>query len=92
MGVRGEIFSIRSFSKQEKRTYFFNIKENRTGDVFMNIVESKKHGETDFERHQIVIFKEDLQDFLRAFDTAVSVMKKTKDGNSSDGPPKVRTS
>jgi hypothetical protein len=91
MGIRGEIFSIRSFSKQEKRTYFFNIKENRTGDVFMNIVESKKHGETDFERHQIVIFKEDLQDFLRAFDTAVSVMKKTKDENSSGGPPKVRT-
>jgi hypothetical protein len=38
-------------------------------------VESKKHGETDFERHQIVVFQEDLEEFLHALCTSVKVMK-----------------
>ncbi len=91
MGIRGEIYSVRMHSKSEKRTYFFNIKENRTGDVFLNIVESKKHGETDFERHQIVLFKEDLDDFLKVFNSAVAAMKKTRDGSSSGGPARAHT-
>ncbi len=85
MGIRGELFSIRSNSKSEKRFYFFNVKENRNGDVFLNIVESKKHGETDFERHQIVIFNEDLPEFLRAFNAAVAAMKKNQAESSSGG-------
>ena len=40
MGLRGEIFSWRNTIG--RRTYFFNVKENRTGDVFLNLVESKK--------------------------------------------------
>jgi glycerol kinase len=40
MGTRGEVFS--SKASTAKRTYFFNVKENRLGDVFLNIVESKK--------------------------------------------------
>ena len=55
MGVRGEVFSSRVSSGN--RTYFFNVKENRSGDLFLNIVESKKHGESGFERHQIVVFR-----------------------------------
>jgi len=37
-----------------------NLKENRTGDLYLTMVESKKHGETDFERHQVVVFEEDF--------------------------------
>ncbi|MDR1933572.1 MAG: PUR family DNA/RNA-binding protein [Spirochaetales bacterium] len=75
MGIRGEIFSTRSGSKSERRTYFFNVKENRNGDIFLNVVESKKHGETDFERHQIVVFQEDLQEFLQALGKAVEAVR-----------------
>ena len=75
MGTRGEVFS--SKANTAKRTYFFNVKENRTGDLFLNIVESKKN-EDQFERRQLIVFKEDLAAFLDAFDAAVKVVK----GNS----------
>jgi len=42
MGTRGEVFS--SKANTAKRTYFFNVKENRTGDIFLNVVESKRIG------------------------------------------------
>ena len=76
MGIRGEVFS--SKTTIGKRTYFFNVKENRHGDLFLNIVESKKHGESDFERHQVIVFNEDLEEFLDEFQKAVDFMKKQK--------------
>ena len=45
MGQRGELFSSRA--NREKRTYFFNVKENRSGDLFLNIVESRKRESAD---------------------------------------------
>ena len=73
MGLRGEVFSSRASSGS--RTYFFNVKENRTGDLFLNIVESKKHGESGFERHQIVVFQEDLAEYLAEFQKAADFMR-----------------
>ncbi len=77
MGIRGEVFSARAAAQSDKRTYFFNVKENRNGDLFLNIVESKKHGETDFERHQVVLFKEDIEAFNEALQKALAFMKKS---------------
>ncbi len=76
MGTRGEIFS--SKADTAKRTYFFNVKENRFGDHFLNIAESRRVGEeTDkFERRQIIVFKEDLPAFLEALEKAVGFMKR----------------
>ena len=51
MAIRGEIFS--SQVQTEKRTYFFNVKENRTGSHFLNLVESTKKPDGSFERHSI---------------------------------------
>jgi hypothetical protein len=73
MGTRGEIFS--SKANTAKRTYFFNVKENRTGDLFLNIVESKKSEEDRFERRSVIVFREDLASFLEAFQAAVSFIK-----------------
>ena len=73
MGVRGEVFSSRAVSG--KRTYFFNVKENRHGDLFLNIVESKKHTENGFERHSLIVFQEDLESFLEGFDKAINFIK-----------------
>jgi hypothetical protein len=73
MGLRGELFSSRAISG--RRTYFFNVKENRNGDLFLNIVESKKNGEQEFERHSIIVFHEDLEAFVEGFDKAVSFVR-----------------
>jgi len=76
MGIRGEVFSSKVLT--EKRTYFFNVKENRKGDLFMNIVESKKHGEDSFERHSIIVYQEDIEDFYKEMSKAVDYIKKSK--------------
>jgi hypothetical protein len=76
MGLRGELFSSRAISG--RRTYFFNVKENRNGDIFLNIVESKKNGEQEFERHSIIVFREDLESFIEGFEKAVSFVQTKK--------------
>jgi hypothetical protein len=75
MGTRGEVFS--SKADTAKRTYFFNVKENRLGDVFLNVVETKKDGGSQFEqeRRQVIVFKEDLAVFLNGLDAAVKFIK-----------------
>ncbi|MFW6362726.1 MAG: DUF3276 family protein [Spirochaeta sp.] len=78
MGLRGELFSSRAVS--EKRMYFFNVKENRRGDMFLNIVESKRttEGASETDRHQIVVYQEELEDFYNALSEAVDHIKNRK--------------
>jgi hypothetical protein len=73
MGTRGEVFS--SKADTPRRTYFFNVKESRTGDVFLTIVESKKNEGDQFERRTVMVFKEDLAGFLKALEAAVTFIK-----------------
>lgn len=74
VGQRGELFSSRT--TVGNRTYFFNVKENRAGDVYLNVVESKKRGgDADFERHSIIIFEEDMGGFLASFDKAIRFIR-----------------
>ena len=75
MGQRGEVFSWRVPSANEGRTYFLNLKENRMGDLYLTIVESKKHGETDFERHQVMFFEEDLGGLEKGMKRVFEFMK-----------------
>ena len=74
MGIRGEVYTSKVTSG--KRTYFFNVKENRKGDLFLNLVESKQHGETGFERHSVIIYNEDIEVVFEEFEKAVKFMKK----------------
>lgn len=77
MGMRGEVFSTKKMAG--KRTYFFNIKENRHGDLFLNMVESKPSADgSSFERHSMIVFKEDLEPFIQGFEEAVAFLKKQK--------------
>ena len=76
MGIRGEVYSGRLSAGT--RTYFFNVKENRAGDLFLNLVESKKHGESGFERHQVIVFEEDIELFKQEFDKAYDFIKEKK--------------
>jgi hypothetical protein len=74
MGIRGEIFSTKVIL--QNRTYFFNVKENRMGDLYLNIVESKNRDSGGFERQSVILFAEDLQDFLKGFDDSLRVLEK----------------
>lgn len=74
MGIRGEVFTTKVIL--ENRTYFFNVKENRMGDLYLNIVESKNKDSGGFDRQSIVLFADDLQDFLKGFDESLRVMEK----------------
>jgi len=74
MGVRGELFSTKVIL--QNRTYFFNVKENRLGDLYLNIVESKNREEGGFERQSVILFAEDLSNFLQGFDDALRVLEK----------------
>jgi hypothetical protein len=74
MGIRGEIFSTKVIL--QNRTYFFNVKENRMGDLYLNIVESKNRDTGGFERQSVILFAEDLQEFLRGFDDSLRVIEK----------------
>lgn len=74
MGIRGELFSTKMTC--EGRTYFFNVKENRMGDVFLSIVESKPTETENFDRRSIVIFREDMKNFLNAFQGVLKYMEK----------------
>ena len=82
MAIRGEIFS--SQVQTEKRTYFFNVKENRTGSHFLNIVENKKMPNGNYDRHSIMVYEEDIENFMRELNRAFRVFKRQKPENSSD--------
>jgi hypothetical protein len=88
MGIRGEIFSTRVLLNN--RAYFFNVKENRSGDVYFNIVESKNKDSDGFERQSVIVFDEDLQEFLKGFDEALRVFEKTVRERKRPKPPADR--
>ena len=81
MGIRGELFSTRVGC--EGRTYFFNVKENRLGDMFLTVVESKPSESEGFERRSVVIFREDMSEFLKAFQGALDFMGKDSEGKKA---------
>jgi len=78
MGVRGEIFSEKVILPN--RTYFFNVKENRMGDLYLNIVESKNRDNGGFDRQSVILFADDLQEFLKGFEESLKVMEKAMRG------------
>ena len=87
MGQRGELFSTRV--SLENRTYFFNVKENRMGDLYLNIVESKNRNEGGFARQSVILFADDLQPFLKAFDESLRVLEKeVREKRRSQKPPR----
>jgi len=74
MGQRGELFSTRVLL--QNRTYFFNVKENRMGDLYLNIVESKNRDDGAFDRQSVILFADDLQEFLKGFDESLRILEK----------------
>lgn len=86
MGVRGELFTTQVVL--DNRSYFFNVKENRTGDVFLQVVESKSRNGEDYDRHAICIFAEDMQKFFKGLDDSVSFIDKERKERSKKAAEK----
>ena len=84
MGQRGEIFTVKIPSANENRTYFLNLKENRRGELYIAMVESKKISEADFERHQVVLFEEDFASFEKGVNRVFSYIREQKEKERSD--------
>jgi hypothetical protein len=74
MGIRGEIYS--TSVGLPNRTYFFNVKENRLGDLYLNIVESKNKDSGGFERQSVILFADDLAEFLKGFEDSLRALEK----------------
>mgnify|MGYP004644826241 FL=1 len=74
MGERGEVFSSKLVKND--RTYFFNVKENIYGDLYLNVVESRP---TDIEgrylRQSIIVYQEDLGEFVKEFEKSLDFIK-----------------
>jgi len=87
MGIRGEIFSNKLMLPN--RTYFFNVKENRMGDLYLNIVESKNKDSGGFDRQSVILFSDDLQEFLKSFDESLKVMEKAVREKRNSGSVKA---
>ncbi|MDR2965192.1 MAG: DUF3276 family protein [Treponema sp.] len=86
MGVRGEVFSTKV--ALPNRTYFFNVKENRMGDLYLNIVESKNRETGGFDRQSVILFADDLQEFLKGFDESLRVLEKSVRNKKKGGSEK----
>lgn len=62
--------------KAGKRTYFFDVKETKTGEKFLVITESKKKfdnedGKFFYEKHKIFLYPEDFEKFKGTFENAL---------------------
>jgi len=89
MGVRGELFTTEI--SLENRTYFFNVKENRTGDVFLQVVESKNVEGSGFDRRAIVVFEDDMQRFLQGLENSLSYIEKNRKARLKEAAAKPTT-
>ncbi len=71
---RQEIFS--NVVRAGRRTYFFDVKKTRKGDLYLTITESKKvfesEGKFHFEKHKLFLYKEDFEKFSKALENSVS--------------------
>jgi len=77
-----------------RRTYFFDVKQTRKGDLFLTITESKrvfhnKKKENDkgfhYEKHKIFLYKEDFEKFHEAFKDVVDFVWENVDESLEQG-------
>ncbi|MDR0863344.1 MAG: PUR family DNA/RNA-binding protein [Candidatus Symbiothrix sp.] len=74
-----------------KRIYYLDVKQNRKGELFLVVTESKKIVKEEefnafhFEKHKIFLYKEDFDKFADAMTEAISYIK---ENNTVDFVPR----
>ncbi|MBO7136900.1 MAG: DUF3276 family protein [Bacteroidaceae bacterium] len=77
--------------KAGQRIYYIDVKQNRRGEMYLSITESKKMNsgtpempQVSFEKHKIFLFREDFGKFTEALGEALNFV------NSEQGEPEER--
>ena len=65
------------------RTYFFDIKKSENGDLYLKISESKKTSDG-FEHQRLMVFEEDLKDFVETLKKSLTKFKELKEPKQTD--------
>lgn len=65
------------------RTYFFDIKQSEKGDLYLVISESKRTA-SGFDRQRVMVFDEDLKDFVETLKKSLLKFKKLKELKQAD--------
>ena len=70
------VFS-RKMRAGKKRTYFFDVRRTRGDDFYLTLTEStrKFEGDGGYERHKILLYKEDFNRFLEALEETIDYIK-----------------
>ena len=74
MKEKKELFSLKV--RAGKRTYFFDVKETIYGKKYVEITESKSVDKSSFERYNIIIFEEDLENFKKALIEVIDFIRR----------------
>ncbi|MBO4489366.1 MAG: DUF3276 family protein [Bacteroidales bacterium] len=69
--------------KAGKRTYFFDVKSTKTGEMYLTITESKRKfndvtGTFFYEKHKVFLYKEDFEKFQNALNGMVEFINTGK--------------
>lgn len=64
------------------RTYFFDLKTSKDGDRYLKIIESKRKGDVEFERYQIIVFDEGIHKFAQKLTEVVEIMRTDRNSTS----------
>jgi hypothetical protein len=79
-GYKDEIYS--NSVRAGKRTYFFDIKSTRGGDLYLTVTESKKKftddGKFHYEKHKIFLYKEDFEKFQDGLTDVIGEIERLK--------------
>jgi hypothetical protein len=60
----------------KRRTYFFDVRETKSGDFYLTITEStKKFDGEGYERHKIFLYKEDFNRFSKSLNETLDHVK-----------------
>jgi len=77
-----EIFS--KVVRAGKRTYFFDVKSTRGGDLYLTVTESKRKYNDDgtffYEKHKLFLYKEDFDKFSDGLTESVDKIKELLGG------------
>ncbi len=69
-----------------KRSYFFDIKQTEQKDFYIKITESKPSN-NGFEHHRVMVFEEDIEDFMVSFTQCLASYHKLKEAQLVEKKP-----